>query len=71
MARRLSWNEKLRLAVLVDVRTIYAWSKDSGIGIGPMQRFAAGQSGLTLDSAERLARLLGWEFRPIPKKRKG
>jgi hypothetical protein len=69
MARRLSWNEKLRRAVLTDGRSIYRWSKDSGLGIGPMQRFAAGQSGLTLESAEKLARLLDWDLRPVAKRK--
>lgn len=68
MAKRLSWNEKLRRAAKADGRSIYRLHKDSGLGIGPMQRFAAGTSGLTLDSAEKLSKVLGWELRPARRK---
>ena len=67
MAKRLSWNEKVRRAVHADGRSLYRLAKDSGLGIGPIQRFAAGENGLTVDSAEKLCKLLGWELRPIGK----
>ena len=69
MAKRLSWNQLVRRAVHADSRSIYALARDSGLGIGPMQRFAAGEHGLTLNSAEKLCRVLGIELRPAAQKR--
>ncbi len=66
---KLSWNERVRKAVHRDGRSIYRLSKDSGLGIGPMQRFAAGDHGLTLDSAEKLCKVLGMDLVPITKKK--
>ena len=73
MAKRLTWNEIARRAVHADGRSIYALARDSGLGIGPMQRFAAGENGLTMTSAEKLCRVLGLELRPVTRrtKRKG
>lgn len=68
MAKRLSWNEKLRRAVRADARSIYRLCKDSGLGIGPLQRFEAGTHGLTIESAEKLCGLLGWELKPTRRK---
>ena len=34
-----------------------------------LQRFAAGEHGFTLTSAQKLSEVLGWEFRPIAKKK--
>ena len=64
---KLNWNEKIRKALHKDKRSIYRLSKDSGLGIGPLQRFDAGENGLTVASAEKLCKLLGWELRPIEK----
>lgn len=70
MAKRLTWNEIIRRSVHADGRSIYALARDSGLGIGPMQRFAAGEHGLTMTSAEKLGRILGLELRPVNRKRR-
>ena len=70
MAKARTWNELVRRAVLADGRSLYRLSKDSGLWVAPLQRFAAGECGLSLKSAERLCGVLGWELRPVAKKRK-
>lgn len=69
MARRLSWNDVVRRAVKASGLSLYRVAKDSGVNVAPLQRFMVGQHGLTLDSAERIGRLIGLEIRPV--KRKG
>jgi hypothetical protein len=71
MAKARTWNELVRKAVLADERSLYRLGKDSGLRIAPLQRFAAAEHGLSLKSAEKLCAVLGWELRPITKKRKG
>ena len=69
--QRADWNDRLRRAVKADGRSLYRLSKLTGIRIAPLQRFAAGEHNCTLATAEKLAKMLGWRFGPIPKKRKG
>ena len=60
--------EQLRRAIERDGRSIYALARDSGLGIGPLQRFVARQHGMTLTSAEKLAAALGMTLRLTRKK---
>ncbi len=63
------WNEKVRAAVRRDGRSLYALAKAADLWISPMQRFMEGTSGLTLDSAERLCKVLGMDLVAIKKKK--
>ena len=69
MARRVSWNDVIRKRIKASGLSLYRIAKDSGVNVAPLQRFMARQHGLTLDSAEKIGRLVGLELGPV--KRKG
>jgi hypothetical protein len=57
-------SESLRQAMRADGRTVYALSRDSGLAVSVVQRFAGGRGDLTLKSASKLCEILGWDLRP-------
>lgn len=60
-----SWAELMRERIKLDARSVYRLAKDAGIEQAALQRFATGDRSLRIDSAEKLARVLGLELRPI------
>lgn len=54
--------EEIRRAMKRDGRTVYAFSRDTGLPVSGVQRFAKG-GGMNLDSASRLCDVLGLELR--------
>ena len=52
----------IRKAMKRDGRTVYAFSRDTGLPVSGVQRFAKG-GGMNLDSASRLCDVLGLELR--------
>jgi hypothetical protein len=66
----INLEKTLREAMKADGRTVYAFSRDSGLRVHGVQRFWAG-GGLTLKSASALCSLLGLDLRPLARQRKG
>ncbi|MFH1419292.1 MAG: hypothetical protein ABII12_13535 [Planctomycetota bacterium] len=69
MAAKLGWNDRIRRAVRDSGLSLYRVAADSGLSVGPVQRFMQGAHGLTVDSAERIARVVGLELRAVNEKR--
>ena len=62
MRKKKTLTEILRKAANDDERTIYALAKGSDIPYPVLWRFLLGQQGLTLETADRLVRILGLEL---------
>ncbi len=65
--RKTTLAEALRRAAKDSGLTAYRLAKDSGVDSAAVLRFLHQQRGLTLESAGKLAQLLGLELRPIRK----
>jgi plasmid maintenance system antidote protein VapI len=65
MAKRKSWNDQIRAAIQKSGLSLYRVAKDSGVNVAPIQRFMAGEHGLTVNSAERIGRVVGLELRLV------
>jgi plasmid maintenance system antidote protein VapI len=63
--KRLHWNDRLREAVRASGLSLYALARDSGVNVAPLQRFMAGEHGLTVDSAEKIGRIVGLDLRCV------
>ncbi len=61
--------EQLRAAVRAAGLSTYALARDAGIDVAVAVRFMNGTRGMNLDSASRVATLLGLELRAIRRKR--
>ncbi len=59
--------EQLRRAIKRDGRSIRRLALDSGLHIGPLQRFVAKEHGMTLTSAEKLVGALGLQLTIVKK----
>ncbi len=70
MARKVSWNDVIRRAVKASGLSLYRIAKDTELSVGPVQRFMAGDHGLTVSSAEKIGRLVGLELTPVQAKKK-
>jgi len=66
-----SWNDVIRGAIRASGVSLYAIARDSGVNVAPLQRFMASEHGMTVDTAERIGRLIGLELRPTRRARKG
>jgi ribosome-binding protein aMBF1 (putative translation factor) len=72
MAKKLTWNDTIRKAIRASGLSLYAVAQDSGVNVAPIQRFMAREHGLTVDSAEKVGRVVGLELRRMRQdKRKG
>jgi plasmid maintenance system antidote protein VapI len=60
--RKSSWNDLIRGAIRASGLSLYAVARDSGVNVAPLQRFMAGEHGLTVDSAEKIGRVIGLEL---------
>lgn len=69
MVKKQPWNDVIRKAIRDSGLSIYALARDSGANVAPLQRFMAGEHGMSVASAEKVGRLVGLELRPM--KRKG
>ena len=69
MSKRTLIEKQLRAAIAKDRRSIYRLAVDAGLGIGPTQRFAAGEAGCTLRTATKLCNALGLVLVLQPAKR--
>ncbi len=69
MAKRTDWNDVFRRQIKASGLTIYRLSQDSGVNVAPLQRFMSGRHGMTLETAAKIARLIGVELR-VSRKRK-
>ncbi len=70
MARQTSWNDVIRRAVKASGLSLYRVAKDTELSVGPVQRFMAGDHGLTVTSAERICALVGLELRPVKRRKR-
>lgn len=62
-----SWNDRIRETIRASGLSLYAVARDSGVNVAPLQRFMAGEHGLTVDSAEKIGRIVGLDLRPTRK----
>lgn len=69
MARRDSFDERIRKALRTDGRSLYRLAKDAGIDVAPLQRFMKADSTLRLPTAEKLCRVIGLDLCPVKKRR--
>jgi ribosome-binding protein aMBF1 (putative translation factor) len=61
------WEERIRAALAADPRTIYELAKLTGLQRIKLTKFRDGEKSLNLDSAAKLATVLGFEL--VKKKR--
>ena len=64
-------SEQLRQIIRTCGMSRYQIAKRSGVSEAALSRFAAGTRGLTTDSLDRLAEVLGLDLAPKRPKRKG
>ena len=70
MAQRRDWNDVFRRRIKASGLSLYRISKDSGVNVAPLQRFMGRSHGMTLETAAKIAPLIGLELR-VSRKRKG
>lgn len=63
MARTKSWNQVIRKAIRDSGLSLYAVARDSGCNVAPIQRFMAKEHGMTVETLERVAPIVGIELR--------
>lgn len=63
--------DTIRAAVKASEHTPYAIAKGAGIARSQLSRLLSGESGMTVDTLERLADFLGLRIRVEPKSKKG
>ena len=63
--------EQLRQAILSGPMTRYALAKITGVTQAVLSQFVRGNRSITMDTAAKLAAVLGLELRPVPKAGKG
>lgn len=64
MAKKRDLTEQLRTAILDSEKTRYRLSIETGIDQATLSRFVHRKMGINLDSASKLADVLGLELRP-------
>jgi transcriptional regulator with XRE-family HTH domain len=64
-ASRRSLPETLKAAARATGLSVNSLAKQSGVPQAVLQRFLAGQRGITLETAERLCAWLGLELHPV------
>ena len=62
--------EQLRQAILAGTMTRYRLAKLTGLSQGLLSLFVNSKRSMTLDTAAKVATVLGLEFRPIKRNRK-
>lgn len=62
MARRDSFDERIRKTIRADGRSLYRLAKDAGIDVAPLQRFMKALQTLRLPTAEKLCRVVGLDL---------
>ncbi|MBN2561618.1 MAG: hypothetical protein JXQ75_11870 [Phycisphaerae bacterium] len=70
MAKKLTWNDMIRRAIKASGSSLYAVARDAEINVAPIQRFMAGEHGMTIDTAEKVGRVVGFELRLTRVKRR-
>jgi plasmid maintenance system antidote protein VapI len=66
----MAWAFRLRRAIKDSGLSLYAVARDAHLGYAAVHGFYHGTRGLTLDSAERIARLLGYDMLPVQSARR-
>ncbi len=67
MARSIGWNDLIRKAIRDSGMSLYAVAQAAELNVAPIQRFMAGEHGMTIDSAERVCGVVGLTLRPMRK----
>ncbi len=62
MAKRESFDDRIRRAIAADGRSLYRLAKDAGMDIAPLQRFVKAEQTLRLPTAEKLCGILGLDL---------
>ena len=62
-SRATAWNNLIRRAIRASGLSLYAVARDSGVDVAPIQRFMAGEHGMTVETAERISSVVGLELR--------
>ncbi len=62
MAKR-SWNDEIRQAIKASGLSLNGLATRAGIDVAPIQRFMAGNHGMTINTAEKVAPFIGLELR--------
>ncbi len=63
MTSNMGWNDQIRRAIRDSGLSLYAVARDAGVTVSPVQRFMDGQHGMTVDTAEKIAPVVGLELR--------
>ena len=66
----MTWADRLRKAIEDSGMSRYAVARDAGLSYSIVHGFVNGTRGLTLDNAERIARVVGLELRPVRQKKR-
>jgi hypothetical protein len=67
MTNNIGWNDQIRRAIRDSGLSLYAVARDAGVNVAPIQRFMAGEHGMTIDSAEKVCGVVGLELRATRK----
>lgn len=70
MAKEADWNDIMRQAIRDSGLSLYRVAKDSGLDVAPLQRFMAGTHGMTLESASKLATIVGLALRQTKRRKR-
>ena len=55
----MTWNDKMRTAVLQSGQSLYSIAKQADMDVAPLQRFVKMSQGITLMTAEKIGRVIG------------
>ena len=65
MMHRMNVFEKLRSLIKASDKTMYVIARDTGVDRAALSRFMSGERGLSVESVEAIARLLGHELKIV------
>ncbi len=68
MARRDSFDDRIRRAIKGTGKSLYRVAKDAGIDVAPLQRFMKCEQTLRLPTAQKLCKVVGLDLRPVGRK---
>ena len=70
MAKRESFDDRIRRAIRGTGKSLYRVAKDAAIDVAPLQRFMKGQQTVRLPTAQKLCEVVGLDLVPTKRKRR-
>jgi plasmid maintenance system antidote protein VapI len=63
--KNTSWKSILQTAIMQSGKSTYAVAKEAGLDVTQLYRFMNNERGLSIDTAERVGKVVGVELRQI------